>query len=292
LRQYHLGIYGSGQAAGFDLRTGVANAGMTGRSDTLKSRYHARADGSSSIFSAGGMAATQEARITIISFSRGGLPAQAPGSKWVEASAEPTKGKPLVRLWSAQGLLILIPLCCAPTNASLATAVQTNGITACSIFGWSSDKDPAGLNIRSAPGKDARIIGRIPREKAQGGDSYAAEFAIIGSQDGWLLVRNVRFADYGDGKGDRVVFTGPGWVYADKVRFLINENNLRSAADRASPVIMKLVSSDHTAGPDSANIDHVYGCRGDFADIAVHMNGPTMRGWATGICSNQVTTCP
>lgn len=189
-------------------------------------------------------------------------------------------------------LVTLIPLCCIPASASLAAAVETNGVTACSISGWSNDKDPAGLNVRAAPRKDAPIIGRIPPEKMQAGDSYAAEFAIIGSRDGWLLVRDVKFADYGDGKGDRAVFAGPGWVYADKVRFLINNDDLRRAADRDSPVIMKLVTPDHSAGPDSATIDHVYGCNGDFADIAVHLNGPTMRGWATGICSNQVTTCP
>jgi hypothetical protein len=37
----------------------------------------------------------------------------------------------------------------------------------------------------------------------------------------------------------------------------------------------------------------VFGCSGAFAEAAVHMDGerPT-RGWVTGICSNQVTTCP
>jgi hypothetical protein len=186
----------------------------------------------------------------------------------------------------------VIPLCCISPSASLAAAVETAGATGCSVSGWSDDRDPAGLNVRAAPRKDARVIGRIPPEKMQGLDSYAAEFDIIGSRDGWLLVRDVKFADYGGGRGDRAVFRGPGWVYADKVRFLINNEDVHSAADRDSPVVMKLVNADHTSGPDSANIDHVYGCHGDFMEIAVHMDGPAARGWATGICSNQVTTCP
>lgn len=186
----------------------------------------------------------------------------------------------------------LFPLCCTWPGVSPAMPVETGGATACSISGWSNDKDPVGLNVRAAPRKDAGIIGHIPPEKMQGRDSYAAEFDIVGSRDGWFLVRDVRFVDYGDGKGDRILFRGPGWVYADKVRFLINNSDLRSAADRDSSVVMALLSPDRTAGPDSASIDHVYACHGDFADIAVHMNGPTKRGWATGICSNQVTTCP
>jgi hypothetical protein len=164
---------------------------------------------------------------------------------------------------------------------------------ACSISGWSSDPDPAGLNVRAAPGATARIIGRIPPAKAQAGDTYAAEFDIVGSRDGWFLIRNVRFADDGDGKGDQTVFRGPGWVFADKVRFLINSVDLRRGPSLQSPVVAKLRSPDGSSGPDSAIIDHVYGCAGAFADVAVHMTGrPPTRGWATGVCSNQVTTCP
>jgi hypothetical protein len=40
-------------------------------------------------------------------------------------------------------------------------------------------------------------------------------------------------------------------------------------------------------------IDRVYGCSGAYAEVMVHMEGePPLRGWVTGICSNQVTTCP
>ncbi|MGP0057906.1 MAG: hypothetical protein ACLPID_01255 [Beijerinckiaceae bacterium] len=174
-----------------------------------------------------------------------------------------------------------------------AETVETAGAISCTIFGWSDDHDPAGLNIRAAPSKDATVIGRLPPPQTQGDDSYAAEFKIIGSRNGWLLISGAKFVDYGSGKGDHILFPGPGWVFADKVRFLINDANLRKAADSAASVVMKLSSPDQTSGPDAANIDHVFGCAGSFADVAVHMaNGPTARGWATRICSNQVTTCP
>jgi hypothetical protein len=174
-----------------------------------------------------------------------------------------------------------------------ATTVDTAGVTACSLSGWSNDPDPAGLNIRSAPRGDAEIIGKVPPARPQAGDSYAAEFEIVGSRNGWLLVRAVKFADYGSGKGDHAVFAGPGWVFADKVRFIINRAEVRDMPDEKAKVVAKLRGADDSAGPDSAFIDHLYGCAGAFAEAAVHMDGkPPVRGWVTGICSNQVTTCP
>jgi hypothetical protein len=202
--------------------------------------------------------------------------------------------EPPVKCLHARIAMMMTALCCTwPGAAFAAAAVETAGATPCTISGWSDDHDPAGLNIRAAPRKDATVIGRIPPPEAQGGDTYAADFKIIGSRDGWLLISGAKFADYGNGKGDRVLFPGPGWVFADKVRFLINDANLRKAGDAGAPIVIKLSTPDFASGPDSASIDHVFGCSGDFADIAVHMpDGPKARGWATRICSNQVTTCP
>lgn len=182
---------------------------------------------------------------------------------------------------------------CLSAAPARAASVDTSGVTACSLSGWSSDPDPAGLNIRAAPRADAEIIGRVPAPRAQGGDSYAAEFEIIGSRNGWFLVRGVKFADYGSGKGDRALVAGPGWVFADKVRFMINRAEVRGAPAGDAPVLARLRNADGSAGPDSAFIDHVFGCSGAFAEAAVHVEGQrALRGWVTGICSNQVTTCP
>jgi hypothetical protein len=179
------------------------------------------------------------------------------------------------------------------TAAGVAATVDTAGVAACALSGWSNDRDPAGLNIRAAPRTDAEIIGRVPPPQEQGRDSYAAEFRIIGSRNGWFLINGVKFRDYESGKGERILFGGPGWVFADKVRFLINRAEVRGAPAQTAPVLAKLQTPDGTGGPDSANIDHVFGCSGEFAEAIVHMEGQRQtRGWVTGICSNQVTTCP
>ena len=186
--------------------------------------------------------------------------------------------------------LTIAATCFLSTAAGIAATVDTAGVAACALSGWSNDPDPAGLNIRAAPRADAEIIGRVPqpREKEE-----AAEFDIIGSRNGWFLITGVRFVDYYTGKGDRAVFAGPGWVFADKVRFLINNADVRSAPAKDASVLAKLRTPDGASGPDSATIDHVFGCSGAFADAAVHMEGQRpVRGWITNICSNQVTTCP
>jgi hypothetical protein len=169
---------------------------------------------------------------------------------------------------------------------ALAEPVDTAGATACKIAGWSADADPAGLNVRAAPRKEASVVATLPHEA-----DYAVEFEIIGSRDGWLLIRNAHAPSYGDAP-DKKLFAGPGWVYADKVRFLINDPALRSQPQIDAPIVLPLTTPDHSEGPDSATIDHVYGCSGAFADVETHMSkGPKKRGWATHICSNQVTTC-
>jgi hypothetical protein len=191
-----------------------------------------------------------------------------------------------------RSVVLTAGVACLFSPAAVAATVETTGVTACALSGWSNDPDPAGLNVRAAPRADAEIIGLVPKPRA--GVEEAAEFRIIGSRNGWFLVTGVKFVGYyaADGK-DRPVLAGPGWVFADKVRFLINRAEVRGAPAGGAPVLAKLRTPDGTAGPDSAMIDHVFGCSGVFADAAVHMEGqrPT-RGWVTGICSNQVTTCP
>jgi hypothetical protein len=187
--------------------------------------------------------------------------------------------------------LTIAVVCSLPPAAAVAATVDTAGAAACALSGWSNDPDPAGLNIRAAPRADAEIIGRVPPPEA--GEGYAAEFSIIGSRNGWFLINGVKFRAYEGGRGERSLFRGPGWVFADKVRFLINRPEVRGAAADNAPILAKLRAPDGTSGPDSAKIDHVFGCSGTFAEVAAHMEGQRpVRGWVTGICSNQVTTCP
>jgi hypothetical protein len=77
---------------------------------------------------------------------------------------------------------------CLSMAAATAASVDTSGVTACALSGWSSDADPVGPNIRARAKGDAEIIGRVPPPQVQAGDSYAAEFSISGSRNGWYLI--------------------------------------------------------------------------------------------------------
>jgi hypothetical protein len=177
--------------------------------------------------------------------------------------------------------------------AAVTTAVTT-GDAVCHINGYNADKDMTGTNIRSAPAANAPVIFRLMPEK-EADDTYGAEFEVIGSKNGWLLIRNAELGQYGDGNG-KIVFKGPGWISGALVGFTINDSNLRSGPSANAKVIARLEGDNGSGGvwgPDSFGITRVYGCAGDFADVSgVTPVKKAYRGWVTKLCGNQRTTCP
>src|SRR5262245_43251536 len=101
-------------------------------------------------------------------------------------------------------------------SAAAQQAVDTTGATTCDTRGFTLDPDPKGTNIRSAPRADAQVIGRLlPRDyyehDRKSGVVVGQEFRIVGSKDGWLLIRDVE--PEADRQGRLAgAFAGPGWV--------------------------------------------------------------------------------
>jgi len=181
----------------------------------------------------------------------------------------------------------------------LAAAVASSPVAAasdavCSIRGYNADKDMTGTNIRSAPDAKAPVIFRL-RPEIETEDNYGSEFEVIGSKNGWLLIRNAELGAYGDGAG-KIVFKGPGWISGSLVGFTINDSNMRSAPSSNAKVIARLEGDNGEGGvwgPDSFGVTRVYGCSGNFADVSgVTPTKKTYRGWVTKLCANQRTTCP
>jgi hypothetical protein len=186
----------------------------------------------------------------------------------------------------------LIALFLSPAHA--APPVVTVGALQCSLHGYLNDADPQGTNVRAAPRADAPVIGRLPpRAKMKDDDEIVGvEFEIIGSKNGWLLVRN---PDRGD-------FKGPGWVFGRLVSFTIGSPKLLAAPVDGAKVVAGLqYSGDVGIGPDSFDVKQVHGCRGHWAEVTVvlapsvdpppGMTRKPVRGWASKLCSNQLTTC-
>ena len=79
---------------------------------------------------------------------------------------------------------------------SLAQAQQT-----CNITAFVTDKDPNGLNVRSAPGESQKVIGNLPTTK------IGVIVDITGSKGNWVQISRAE-------SPDKVEFQGTGWVYS------------------------------------------------------------------------------
>jgi hypothetical protein len=96
------------------------------------------------------------------------------------------------------------------TTQAAAAPIETAGATQCEVSGFSIDPDPKGTNVRSAPRADAPIIGHLaPRVRVTPVETTGVTFKILGSKDGWLLIRDgspptdftLDPANAGDGRG-------------------------------------------------------------------------------------------
>lgn len=167
------------------------------------------------------------------------------------------------------------------------------GTHLCWLSAYSTDTDPKGTNIRAAPSRDAPVLGTIPGGRAEAGTGIGPEFQVIASRDGWLLVHNVRWAGYD--LDEKLLFPGPGWIAAGLVSFSAEDPLLRSAPRVNAPEIGKLLPVPDVApawGPSEVIIKRIHRCSGSFVDVDLETpDGHKARGWVSGACANQVTTC-
>ena len=166
------------------------------------------------------------------------------------------------------------------------------GVTSCDIAAWSTDRDPAGLNIRAAPGTDAPVIGNLPPPVTAEGYTFATEVVITGARDGWFRISRGDVIDYIHAERDAVVFEGEGWVSGRYLGLLLNHHRLYDAPSTEAGVVAELVSHERGFGPDSFIVDRLYDCEGWWVEVEAGYGDMRYRGWTTGTCSNQVTTCP
>lgn len=167
------------------------------------------------------------------------------------------------------------------------------GVRLCHVSAYLQDRDPAGTNLRAGPGTTAAIVKRIPNQRKEGGERIAPEFEIIGAKDGWLLVRNIRWAGY-DLK-EALIHPGPVWISASLAMASIEGHDIREKPEPRSPLVMKLTSKNEDGEEvpgGEAMPKRVHGCSGSMLDVTLELpTKKSVRGWANGACANQVTTC-
>jgi hypothetical protein len=177
---------------------------------------------------------------------------------------------------------------------ALAQAVDTSGATRCEIVGFSTDRDPAGGAVRTAPRADASVSGQLaplqyPGNDPRSGVLVGQAFRIVGSKDGWLLIADVE--PFEDRQGHPVAgFDGPGWVPGSLVGVQLGAWTLRAAPRHDAPVLARLVGDGW--GPDSVTVSAVHGCVDRYVEVtATPLGGQPVRGWSWHPCASQLTTC-
>lgn len=185
--------------------------------------------------------------------------------------------------------VVLLGAALATTQAA-AAPLDTAGATQCEARGWAKDKDPKGTNIRNAPRVDAPVIGHLaPLTRIAADEWIGVEFDIVGSRNGWLLIKNRQPAD-GMKLDAEHAADGRGWIWGGLVGAQLATVPLRSGPRRDTPAVARFKGDDW--GPDSVAVSAIHACEGKYVEVtATPIGGKTLRGWSFAPCSAQLTTC-
>ena len=176
------------------------------------------------------------------------------------------------------------------TTQAVAAPIETAGATQCEVSGFSIDPDAKGTNVRSAPRANAPVIGHLaPRVRVTPVETTGVTFKILGSRDGWLLIR--------DGSPSESFTLDPanaedgrGWVSGKLVGTTLAAVSLRTAPRWDAPVVANFAMP--SSSPVSVAVSTIHGCRGKYVEVTgTPLNDKTVRGWSYSPCSSQLTTC-
>lgn len=200
-----------------------------------------------------------------------------------------------MKAWLGHGAALLAGVVILSDGRAQASPVDTSGASACKARGFSTDPDPSGTNVRSAPRANAPVIGRLaPRVRLAPGEYTGVEFEIVGSKDGWLLIRNAKPEtdikwQTANEAADRPS-EARGWISGRLVGVTLASEPLRAAPRRDAAIVAHLSGTNW--GPDSVGVSVVHACQDEYVEVtATPIGGKPLRGWSWRPCSNQLTTC-
>jgi hypothetical protein len=174
------------------------------------------------------------------------------------------------------------------------------GTEPCSLGAWSIDRDPEGLNVRAAPNAQARVLGVVPPPRKLpgefGNEPFRSEFRIIGHQQGWFLIDEVRAPGVRYGathpRSLPQSIKGRGWVKSELVGAAyanggLSENSLY-ISPHADANAGEVLSADGNPAMGGLPPSRILACSGAWGLVETKEG---QRGWWRGLCSNQVTNC-
>lgn len=174
----------------------------------------------------------------------------------------------------------------------------------CSIEAWSTGETPAERRIHAGPDAESPVLATMPPPIEFAGYSFKVTLEITGARDGWFRIHRATTSNTIVDDPLETVFEGEGWVSGEFVGLLLNRVDLYAAPfdDEseeaiANPpaVVGRLAAADAEGvlwGPDSATVERLLDCRGDWVLVEATLLGHALRGWTSGTCANQLTTCP
>lgn len=143
----------------------------------------------------------------------------------------------------------------------------------CQIYAYVIDKDPQGLNVRSAPNSSARVLKKLPT------NTPAVFVDITASQGQWVEINQAE-----SDSGTRL-FQGKGWVYASLLG-----TTTRGYGTRGVTVYQSNNNRSRVVGriPPDTNVK-LLSCSGEWAYVSYQR----VQGWIARIdqCGNPLTTC-
>jgi len=176
--------------------------------------------------------------------------------------------------------LFLANIATTKTESASKTATNKKAVSAkqlqCEVYGYVIDKDPKGLNVRSAPNGKASIVGKL--NKGESG----IEVTVIGSSNKWLQIKDAQSPD----NDAKELYEGMGWVYAAMI------GTSTRGYDTGKVKLYK--SPDKKGGtvgtiPKETEVK-LTGCRDSWAKVGYKGK----QGWLArdDQCGASMTTCP
>lgn len=148
-----------------------------------------------------------------------------------------------------------------------------NSRRSCQIYAYVIDKDPQGVNVRSAPNSSARVLKKLPT------NTPAVFVDITASQGQWMEINNA------DNAGGTRLFQGKGWVYASLLG-----TSTRGYGTRGVTVYQSNNNRSRVVGriPPTTEVK-LLSCSGEWAYVSYQR----VQGWIARIdqCGNPLTTC-
>jgi hypothetical protein len=180
-----------------------------------------------------------------------------------------------------------------------------DGAIPCDIHGWSTDRDPNGLNVRAGTSTKAKVLGTLPppyKFNSKGENvpdgGWLTEFSIIGFKDGWFLIEGAAppGKEYEDEssypRNHPKPYGGRGWVAASKVGAQYANGDTRMGGLFQAPHVDAQWTPAKGEGGSEISADggpkRVLACSGFWALVESHDG---VRGWWRRLCSSQVTNC-